>query len=534
MKKPEFITVKQAVDRIKSGTTICTIGMTLISACESILKELENRFLETGQPNQLTYVHTCGQSDRKAGAVYRMAHEGLTKRVIGGHWGLCPQMMELISENKIEAYNLPQGQMANMFHSMALREPGKISKIGLGTFIDPRVEGGKMNARTRHLEDIVDVVKFDGEEYLRYREIPIDTLLIRGTYADENGNISTQEEAMVLELLPAVMATRRFGGQVICQVKQVVKAGSISPKEVVVPGVLVDAVVVCEEPETDHRQTSSWYYDPSYSGQAWAPESKNDPIPLNIRKIIGRRAMMELEPDVVINVGTGIPNDVIGSIIAEEDIGEDITITVESGIYGGVPAGGIDFGISRNAQALIPHDRQFEYYNGAGIDYTFMGAGEMDGAGNVNATKMGDKAPGAGGFIDITARAKNVVFCSTFTGKGLKVEFNERGMHIVEEGKIRKMVKTVQQISYNGKIAAEMKQNMIYVTERAVFRLTSEGPMLVEVAKGIDLQKDILNQMDFVPLIAEDLKYTDTRIYMEKWEGLKEIIRNKKKKEAGE
>ena len=199
-----------------------------------------------------------------------------------------------------------------------------------------------------------------------------------------------------------------------------------------------------------------------------------------------------------------------------------------------MPAGGIDFGISRNAQALIPHDRQFEYYNGAGIDYTFMGAGEMDGAGNVNATKMGDKAPGAGGFIDITARAKNVVFCSTFTGKGLKVEFNERGMHIVEEGKIRKMVKTVQQISYNGKIAAEMKQNMIYVTERAVFRLTSEGPMLVEVAKGIDLQKDILNQMDFVPLIAEDLKYTDTRIYMEKWEGLKEIIRNKKKKEAGE
>lgn len=534
MKKPEFITAKQAVDRIKSGTTICTIGMTLVSACEAILKELENRFLETGQPNQLTYVHTCGQSDRKAGAVYHMAHEGLTKRIIGGHWGLCPKMMDLISENKIEAYNLPQGQMANMFHSMALREPGKISKIGLGTFIDPRVEGGKMNARTKSLEDIVDVVELDGEEYLRYREIPIDTLLIRGTYADENGNISTQEEAMVLELLPAVMATRRFGGQVICQVRQIVKAGSVSPKEVVVPGVLVDAIVICEEPETDHRQTSSWYYDPSYSGQAWAPDSKNAPIPLNVRKVIGRRAMMELEPDVVINVGTGIPNDVIGAIISEEDIGEDITITVESGIYGGVPAGGIDFGISRNAQALIPHDRQFEYYNGAGIDYTFMGAGEMDGIGNVNATKMGDKAPGAGGFIDITARAKNVIFCSTFTGKGLKVEFDEGGMHIIEEGKIRKMVKNVQQISYNGKIAAEMKQNMVYVTERAVFKLTSEGPMLVEIAKGIDLQKDILEQMDFVPLIAEDLKYTDTHIYMEKWAGLKEIIQNKKKKEAGE
>lgn len=528
MRKPEFITAKEAVDRIKSGSTICTIGMTLVSACESILKELENRFLETGSPNQLTYVHTCGQSDRKAGAVYHMAHEGLTKRIIGGHWGLCPKMMELISENKVEAYNLPQGQMANMFHSMALREPGKISKIGLGTFIDPRIEGGKMNDRTKPLEDIVDVIEIDGEEYLRYREIPIDTLLIRGTYADENGNISTSEEAMVLELLPAVMATKRFGGQVICQVKQTVKAGTLSPKEVIVPGVLVDAVVVCEEPEVNHRQTSSWYYDPTYSGQAWAPESKTDPIPLNVRKVIGRRAMMELEPDVVINVGTGIPNDVIGAIIAEENISSDVTITVESGIYGGVPAGGIDFGISRNAQALVPHDRQFEYYNGAGIDFTFMGAGEMDEKGNVNATRMGDKAPGAGGFIDITARAKNVIFCSTFTGKGLKVEFDEEGLRIIQEGKIRKMVKKVQQISYNGEIAGKMQQNMVYVTERAVFRLTPEGPMLVEIAKGIDLQKDVLDQMDFKPIIADDLKITDTRIYLENWAGLKEIIQNKR------
>ncbi|MDO4273837.1 MAG: CoA-transferase [Eubacteriales bacterium] len=531
MRKPEFISAKEAVGRIKNGTTLCTIGMTLVSACETILKELEQSFLETGEPNQLTYLHTCGQSDRSAGAVYHMANEGLTKRVIGGHWGLCPKMMELISQNKVEAYNLPQGQMANMFHSMALREPGKISKVGLGTFIDPRIEGGKMNDRTKPLEDILDVVELDGEEYLRYREIPIDTLLIRGTYADENGNISTQEEAMVLELLPAVMAAKRFGGQVICQVKQVVKAGSINPKEVVVPGVLVDAVVVCDDPIQNHRQSSSWYFDPAYSGQALAPESKGDPIPLNVRKVIGRRAMMELEPDVVINVGTGIPNDVIGAIIAEEDIGEDITITVESGIYGGVPAGGIDFGVSKNAQALIPHDRQFEYYNGAGIDYTFMGAGEMDGKGNVNATKMGDKSPGAGGFIDITTTAKNVIFCSTFTGKGLKVEFDERGLHIAEEGKIRKMVKEVQQISYNGRIAGEIKQNMVYVTERAVFRLTPEGPMLVEIAKGIDLQKDILDQMDFVPLISENLKITDTRIYLEKWDGLKEILHNKKRRQ---
>ena len=290
---------------------------------------------------------------------------------------------------------------------------------------------------------------------------------------------------------------------------------------------LVDAVVVCDDAIENHRQTSSWYYDPSYSGQAWAPESKTEPIPLNVRKVIGRRAMMELEPDVVINVGTGIPNDVIGAIIAEENIGDDVTITVESGIYGGIPAGGIDFGISQNAQALIPHDRQFEYYNGAGIDYTFMGAGEMDEKGNVNATRMGDKAPGAGGFIDITARAKNVIFCSTFTGKGLKVEFDENGMHIVEEGKIRKMVKAVQQISYNGKIAREKRQKMHYVTERAVFELRPEGLVLTEIAPGIDLQTQILDLMEFKPVISENLKEMNPAIFSEAVPyGLKDIIRN--------
>lgn len=510
--------------RIKSGSTLCTIGMTLVSSCESIFRELDKRFDETGEPNNLTYVHSCGQSDREAGAVWHMAREGLTKRVIGGHWGLCPRMMDLISSNKVEAYCLPQGQMANLFHSMALREPGKISKIGLGTFIDPRIEGGKMNERTKAREDIVDVIELDGEEYLRYREIPIDTLLIRGTYADENGNISTEEEAMVLELLPAVMAVKRFGGQVICQVKQILKKGTIDPKRVVVPGVFVDAVVVCENVQKEHRQTSSWYYDPSYSGQAVAMEGALDPIPLGIRKVIGRRAMMELKKDSIINVGTGIPNDVIGAILAEEDIMEDVTITVESGIYGGIPAGGIDFGISRNPQALIPHDRQFEFYNGAGVDFTFMGAGEMDQEGNVNATRMGGKSPGAGGFIDITTTARNVIFCSTFTGKGLEADFDGEGIHIRREGSIRKLVQSVKQISYNGKLASANGQNMYYVTERAVFRLTEEGPMLIEIARGVDLERDILDQMEFRPLIAKDLKECPTSVYRDGPFGLKQII----------
>lgn len=526
MKKPSFITAKEATDWIKNGSTLCTIGMTLVSASESILKEIEKKFLETGEPNNLTFFHTCGQADRECG-MQHLAHEKLLKRVIGGHWGLSPRFMDLISSNKIEAYNLPQGQMANMFHSMALREPGKLSKIGLGTYVDPRIEGGKMNERTKPLEDIVDIVTIDGEEYIRYLPVPIDTLLIRGTYADEAGNISTEEEAMVLEVLPAVMATKRFGGKVICQVKQVVKKGTIDPKMVTVPGVMVDAVVVCDNPFVDHRQTHSWYYDPSYSGKASAQESEITPIPFSIRKAIGRRAAMQLFPDVVINVGTGIPNDVIGSILAEEEIMDDVMITVESGIYGGIPAGGLDFGISRNPQALIPHDRQFEYYTGAGIDFTFMGAGEMDQYGNVNATKMGPKAAGAGGFIDITSTAKNVVFCSTFTSSGLYVEFSDNGIEIKKEGKIKKLVNKVQQISYNGKMAMERGQNMVYVTERAVFQLTEEGPLLIEIAKGLDLQKDILDQMEFIPKIAENLGTTPTGIYQDSAFGLKEILRRK-------
>ena len=378
-----------------------------------------------------------------------------------------------------------------------------------------------MNERTKPLEDIVEVIEIDGEEYLRYKEIPIDTLLIRGTYADENGNISTEEEAMVLEVLPAVMAAKRFGGKVICQVKRILKAGSMDPKRVV-PGVFVDGIVVCDDVYENHRQTSSWYYDPSYSGQAKVSESASEPVPLSVRKIIGRRAVMLLSKDSIINVGTGIPNDVIGAILVEEDLLDDITITVESGIYGGVPAGGIDFGISRNPQALIPHDRQFEFYNGAGIDFTFMGAGEMDKNGNVNATRMGNKAPGAGGFIDITTLAKTVVFCSTFTGKGLDVSYDSEGIRIRKEGEIKKLVNNVQQISYNGKLAARNGQNMYYVTERAVFRLTEDGPMLIEIAEGIDLQTDVLDQMEFTPLISTNLKFTDKAVYQEKPVGIKE------------
>lgn len=524
--KAQFITAAEAAEMIGDGMTVCPVGMTLVSAAESILKAIEQRFLETGHPCQLTYVHSCGQCDRARGNAH-LAHEHLVSRIIGSHWGLSPQWMELISQEKVEAYCLPQGQVTHLYRAMAGGKPGEISHIGLGTFIDPRLGGGKMNERTQRLEDISEIVTIGGQEYMFYHAIPLDVVIIRGTTCDEMGNLTTDDEAMKLELLPAVLAAKRFGGKVIAQVRQVAQTGTLHPKQVVVPGVFIDAVVKCEDPEEEHRQTSSWYFHPGYCGDLREPLDALEPLPLSIRKVIGRRGALEMYPGCIINMGTGIPNDVMGAIIAEEGLNDDIMPTVESGIYGGVQAGGVDFGIGKNLYAMIEHDKQFDYYNGAGVDITYMGAGEMDAEGNVNATKMGPRCTGAGGFVDITTNAKHVVFLSTFTASGLSVSFEGGRVTIVQEGRIKKLVKKVAQISYNGRIAREKGQKMHFITERAVFTLTPEGPMLTELAEGVNLQRDILDQMDFVPLISPRLKKIPNWLYQDGICGIREYIMQK-------
>lgn len=525
MRKPKFVSGAEAAAMIADNSTVATIGMTLVSASETILKAIETRFLETGSPNNLTLVHSCGQSDRDRG-IQHFAHEKMLKKIIGGHWGLQPRMMELIANNKIEAYCLPQGQFAQLYRSMAGGEPGKISKVGLGTFIDPRIGGGKMNEITKDSPDIVDIVTIDNEEYMRYKPIPLDYCIIRGTYVDDNGNLTTDEEAMQLEVFPAVLACKRFGGKVIAQAKYKVSAGSLHCKRVTVPGVFIDAVVMCPNPEEDHRQTHSFAFDPAYCGDIKVPVESSDALPITIRKVIGRRALMELAENDVLNVGTGIPNDVVGPIIAEEGIGDAVTITVESGIYGGIPMGGVDFGIAKNNYALVRHDDQFDYYNGAGVDVTYMGAGEVDSEGNVNATKLGPKPTGAGGFIDITANAKHVVFCSSFTAKGLDCSFEGGKLHINKEGSLIKFVKSVQQISYNGPIARKKCQKMHYVTERAVFELRPEGLVLIEIAPGIDLQTQVLDLMEFKPIISPDLKEMNPNLFNENGPfGLKDLLK---------
>lgn len=525
MKHPEFVSPDEAAAMIKDNSTVAAIGMTLVSASESILKAVEKRYLEQKTPNGLTLVHSCGQSDRDRG-IQHFAHEGMIKCIIGGHWGLQPKMMELISDNKVMAYCIPQGQFAQLYRSMAGGEPGKITKVGLGTFADPRIEGGKMNELTKSAPDISKVVVIDGEEYMCYNPIPLDYVIIRGTYVDEAGNLTTDEEAMQLEVFSAVMACKKYGGRVIAQAKYKVKSGQLHCKRVTVPGVFIDAVVICPDPEQDHRQTHSFAFNPAYCGDIKVPAGQSDTLPLTIRKLIGRRAVMELSKDDILNVGTGIPNDVVGPILAEEGMDGEVTVTVESGIYGGIPMGGVDFGIAKNHFALVRHDDQFDYYNGAGADITFMGAGQLDEEGNVNATKLGPLPTGAGGFVDITTNAKHVVFCSTFTGKGLKCSFDGQQLHIDREGSLVKMVGRVTQISYNGKIARRKHQKMHFVTERAVFELQEEGIVLTEIAPGIDLQTQVLDLMEFTPAISPELKQMNPRLFLENGPfGLKDLMK---------
>ncbi|HBG16376.1 MAG TPA: acyl CoA:acetate/3-ketoacid CoA transferase [Firmicutes bacterium] len=511
--KATFISPQEAVSYIKNESTVALVGMTLVGASEAIYKAVEGSFFKNGYPNNLTIVHSAGQSNRKDG-IQHFAHEGLLKRIIGSHWGLQPRTMQLIHENKIEAYCIPQGQIAHLYRAMSHGNPGRITKIGLNTFVDPRLEGGKMNERTKALPDISEVITIKDEEFMFYHEIPLDVVIFRGTTADENGNITTEDEPMKLEILPAVLAAKRFGGKVIAQVRRVAQNGTLHAKDVVVPGVFVDAIVVAQSNE-DHPQTNCTLYDPVYSGDLKVPTDAIQPIPFNIRKVIGRRGVMLLKSGSIINLGTGIPNDTVGPVLFEEQLSDQIMVTVESGLYGGIPEGGIDFGIGKNVEAFITHQEQFDFYNGAGVDFTFMGVGEIDQYGNVNSTKFGSRAPGAGGFIDITQGAKNCVFLTTFTAQGLEVEFNEKGVQIKQEGKTKKFVNKIQQMSYNAECRTK-GQNAYYVTERAVFKLVKDGIELIEIAPGVNLEADILANMEFRPKISPHLKEMDPRIFLDK------------------
>lgn len=514
----KIITAREAADMVADGITVGCNGFMGTTFPEEIAYELENRFLETGKPRDLTLYFCAAQGDNKTKGIIHFAHEGMTRRTIGGHYGMARKIGEMVIQNKIEAYDLPQGVLAHLLRDTAAHMPGELTRVGIGTFVDPRLDGGKMNEKTKQAENLVQLVNLNGEDLLFYKSIPIDYALIAGTYADEDGNISFEREGVKDEAVAMAMACRNSGGKVVVQVQRVVKSGSLHPRFVELPGALVDAVVVASDLKFCMQNFGS-QYNPGFSGEHRMGLAEFTPMPLNNKKIIARRAAMELKRGSAVNLGVGIP-EYIGSVAMEEGITNRFTLTVENGIFGGVPQNGLDFGVSLNPDCFVTMPAMFDFYDGGGLDQAFIGFAECDGCGNVNVSKFSGRMPGCGGFIDITQNAKNVYYCGTFTADGLKTEIGGGKLRIVEEGRVDKFGESIGQVTFSAPTAVQRHMPVLYITERAVFRLSEEGLMLCEAAPGIDIEKDILAHMPKKPKISPDFKQMDARIFTDEKMGL--------------
>jgi len=492
----KVIPVEDAVSVLQDGEVLATSGYGGHGMPEQLLVALEARFLATGRPRDLTLIHATGQGDGRDKGLNLLAHDGLLRRVIGGYFGLTPKIGRLVQDEKIQAYNLPEGVITNLYRDIAAGKPGTVSRVGLGTFVDPRLEGGKLNRAT--VEDLVEVITINGAEYLFYKALPINVAFIRGTTADPDGNITMEKEALQLETLALAMAARNSRGYVICQVERVAAEGSLDARHVRLPGVLVDAVVVAEP--RHHTQTYGTAYNPALSGEVRIPMKTVPPLPLDDKKVMARRAAMELLPNSVVNLGIGLP-DTVGRVAGEEKIFDLMTLTVDPGVMGGVPAGGEDFGAAINYQALIDHCSQFDFIDGGGLDCAFLGFAECDRLGNVNASRFADRIAGCGGFINITQNARKLVFMGNFTAGGAQFAVEGGRLRIVREGRTSKFVERVAQVTFNGPAAAAQGKDVLFVTERCVFRLTDRGLSLVEIAPGIEVEQDILRLLPFRPLV---------------------------------
>jgi len=513
--KDKILSAADAAALVRSGDTVTTSGFVGIGVPEALLGALEQRFIETAAPRDLTLFFAAGQGDGKDRGLNHLGHPGLLKRVVGGHWGLIPKVGRLAVDGLIEAYNLPQGVVSHLYRDIAAGKPGTLTHVGLGTFVDPRVEGGKINANTR--EDLVSVMAVGGKEYLFYQAFPIDVALLRGSTADPAGNISMEREALVIDGLAQAMAVRNSGGVVIVQVERIAARGSLNPREVQIPATLVDAVVVAEQ--QDHMQTFATAYSHLFAGRFRGPPGAAPAMEMGPRKIIARRAAFELPVNGVVNLGIGMPEGV-AAVAAEEGLLEHVTLTAEPGVMGGQPASGLDFGAAINTDAILPQHQQFDFYDGGGLDLAVLGMAEVDAVGNVNVSRFGPRLAGAGGFINISQNARQVVFTGTFTAGGLAVDLADQTLSISTEGKARKLLEQVQQVTFSGTRAADLGTPVLFVTERCVFQLTKEGLRLAEIAPGIDVQRDILDQMDFAPLVDEP-DVMDARIFAPEPMGLR-------------
>jgi propionate CoA-transferase len=502
----KLVSADEALALVQDGDTVATCGFVGIGFPETLAVALERRFLAHGHPRGLTLVYAAGQGDGGERGLNRFGREGLVAQVVGGHWGLVPKLQKLAVEGRIEAWNLPQGVISQLFRDIAAGRPGHLTRVGLGTFVDPRLGGGKLNAVTTH--ERVQMLTVNGEDCLFYPAFPIHVTLLRATTADLDGNLTMEREALTLEAQAAAMAAHNSGGLVIAQVEQIAERGSLKPREVKVPGVMVDCVVLAERPE-EHQQTFATAYSAAFAGQLRVPLAQLEPMRPGPRKVIARRAALELRKGELVNLGIGMPEGV-AKVAAEEGVIDLITLSTEPGVIGGIPAGGLDFGAAVNTQAVLDQPAQFDFYDGGGLQLAVLGMAQLDAEGNVNVSRFGARLAGAGGFINISQAARRLVFAGQFGGEGM-----------------RKFVQAVEHRTFSAARAQAKGQSVLYVTERCVLRLTPEGLVLAELAPGLDLERDVLARMDFRPLLPQHPLPMDAALFAPDRMGLRERLQQR-------
>jgi len=515
MKAKNVITAREAAEQVRDGDIVASSGFVSSAIPEELIKALESRFLETGNPKGITFFYAGSMGMRDGSGGDRLAHKGLTKRVIAGHYNTAPKLGKAILDGEIEGYNLPQGTLSQLVREIAANRPGVITHVGLGTFVDPRLEGGKLNSITT--EDMVEVVDILGEEKLLYKSFPVKIAFLRGSYADEAGNVTMHREIAEGEVTALAQAAKNSGGKVFVQVEKIVPFGALDPRLVKIPRNLVDALIVAD-PQA-HEQTFGCEYDPSLTGEARKDLGEIPPEPLCLKKIIARRAVLEFHNDVFVNLGIGVP-EYIAAVANEEGLSDRIILTVEAGPNGGVPLSGVRFGAAVNPECILAQNVQFDYYDGGGVDMAFLGMAQADKDGNINVSRFSGRLSGCGGFINITQNSKRVYFCGTFTSGGIEAEIGGGRLSITNEGLKKKFLYSVEQITFSGAYARRMGQPVFYITERAVFELRSDGLYLTEIAPGVDLKTQILDLMEFEPLIDGAPKLMDERIFYDKPMGL--------------
>ncbi|MGV3655710.1 MAG: acyl CoA:acetate/3-ketoacid CoA transferase [Noviherbaspirillum sp.] len=516
------VTAEEAVSLVESGNTIALGGLISLAVPEAVIRALGQRFRETGAPRDLTLLapNRPGWKADPPTGLEHLAQQGMVRRIYGATYSRrdSPRFVEMAANGEIEAYSYPMGCLYRLIRECASGSPGFLTQVGLNTYVDPAAPDAgspRANAATPD-SGLVRRMEIDGQPYLFYRTMPINVAIIRGTVADPDGNISMAGEPVSIGVKAMAMAAHNSGGKVIAQVKYMAERGTIHPRMVEVPGMLVDAVVV--DPAGIQSQLGD--YDPSLSGEIRRPDLEVEELAFGMRKVVTRRALLEIKPDQVVNLGVGIGTG-IPSVAREEGLAGRITFSLEHGAIGGVPAMGTmndvgAFGAHYNPEAIVDSTEIFDFYHGGGLDVTVLGFAEIDREGNVNVGNFSGTLRGPGGFLDIAHRARTVLFCGTMTAGGLDVGItpgDPPSVSIAKEGRNLKFVERVAQVNFHGPSGVAKGQRVLIITERAVFRVTAKGLEMIEIAPGLDVARDIRSVVKFEFAVSPDLREMEHRIF---------------------